>query len=164
MLLHWPLHPLALILDASDPRRGCQTENCCKPRSILYVGEVHNPHQSVSAGESRTAWVRLLAKMDAGDPMICTGCGAALHVLAVITVTWQVYRILRHLLKTGTAPLVLIPPPSIEHPPPFPQLRDLRPSTHRPWRELCRLFLGNRLFLGYRAHLKVRSTALFQSP
>ena len=26
------------------------------------------------------------------------------------------------------------------------------------------LFLGNRLFLGYLAHLKVRSTALFQSP
>ena len=37
--------------------------------------------------------------------MVCTRCGAAMHLLAVITDTQQVHRILRHLIKTGTAPL-----------------------------------------------------------
>jgi len=37
--------------------------------------------------------------------MVCTRCGAAMHLLAVITDTQQVHRILRHLIKTGTASL-----------------------------------------------------------
>jgi hypothetical protein len=62
------------------------------------------PDQSVSAQESSSAWARLLAKVYEVDPLRCPCCGSQMRLLAVITDTQQVLRILRHLIKTGAAP------------------------------------------------------------
>jgi hypothetical protein len=75
-------------------------------RCTLHVGEVHEntPAQSVSAGQSRAAWARLLAKIYEVDALRCSRCGSPMKVLAVITDPCEVRRILLHLIKTGAAP------------------------------------------------------------
>jgi hypothetical protein len=60
--------------------------------------------QSVSARASRSAWARLLAKIDEIDALRCSRCGSPMKVLAVITDPSQGRRILLHFIKTGVAP------------------------------------------------------------
>jgi hypothetical protein len=62
------------------------------------------PHLSVSARETRSAWARLIAKVYEVDPLVCPRCGSKMKVKAVITDPQQLRRILRHLIKTGAAP------------------------------------------------------------
>ena len=62
---------------------------------------------SVSPRESRSAWARLLAKVDEVEALRCSRCGSPMRVLAVLTDPPEVRRILLHLIKTGVAPPAL---------------------------------------------------------
>jgi DNA-directed RNA polymerase subunit RPC12/RpoP len=76
-------------------------------QSASHLGQPHEqePHLSVSQKETRSAWARLIAKVYEVDPLRCARCGSKMRVKAVITDPQQVRRILRHLVKTGAAPL-----------------------------------------------------------
>ena len=61
------------------------------------------------SAERRAAWARLIAKVYEVDPMICPRCGSPMKVLAVITDSRELAKILRHLVKTGKSPPGLQP-------------------------------------------------------
>jgi len=65
-----------------------------------------------SAIQSRSAWARLLKKVYEVDPLICSRCGHPMKVLAIITDTLQVVKILRHLIKIAK-PLPGLDPASL---------------------------------------------------
>jgi len=75
-------------------------------QNALCIGLVDQQcaETSVSAGQSRTAWARLLAKVYEADPLVCRRCGSPMRITAVITEPQQVRKILLHLIKTGMAP------------------------------------------------------------
>jgi hypothetical protein len=62
----------------------------------------------VSAKHSRAAWARLIKKVYEADPLSCPRCHKPMKVIAVITDSAQVLKILRHLIKTGK------PPPGVD--------------------------------------------------
>ncbi len=84
--------------------KGWQKNHQRQPSLRLGMSSQGTPDQSVSVNESRSAWARLLAKVYEVDPLRCTRCGSQMRVLAVITDSYQVLRIPRHLIKTGAAP------------------------------------------------------------
>jgi len=101
--------------------KGCKEQHT--PQSILHVGEAHqdNPDQSVSARESRTApWARASwSAHGAARPRTSSPSSQTPSRSPESSATCE-------------RPLALTPPPSTEHPPSFPPLGDLRPSTQRP--------------------------------
>jgi hypothetical protein len=72
----------------------------------LPLGEApqDGPQQFLSAQASRSAWARLLAKIYEIDALHCSRCGSPMKVLALITDSHEVRKILLHLIKTGVAP------------------------------------------------------------
>jgi hypothetical protein len=74
--------------------------------TAVHIGlvEERSTETSVSARQSRSAWVRLIAKIYEADPLICRRCGSPMQILAVITEPQQTRKILLHLIKTGKAP------------------------------------------------------------
>jgi hypothetical protein len=84
----------------SSRSRGTRSR---KPQPALHLDPARQDalDQSVSAVESRAAWVRLLAKVYEVDLIggSCLRCERP-----VITDPQQVFIILRHLIKTGAAP------------------------------------------------------------
>jgi len=51
-----------------------------------------------------SSWARLIAKIYEVNPLVCPRCGSEMKILAVITDTHEVKKILKHLVKTGKAP------------------------------------------------------------
>ena len=51
-----------------------------------------------------SSWARLIAKIYEAAPFVCPRCGSEMKILAVITDTHEVKKILKHLVKTGKAP------------------------------------------------------------
>jgi hypothetical protein len=70
---------------------------------------VPQPRLSVSLKQSRAAWARLIKKVYEADPLTCARCHKPMKVIAVITDSAQVLKILRHLLKIGKPPPGLDP-------------------------------------------------------
>jgi hypothetical protein len=62
------------------------------------------PQQEVEPSKASSTWARLIAKVYEVDPLICSRCGAAMKVVAVIMDPVEVEKILSHLIKTGRAP------------------------------------------------------------
>jgi hypothetical protein len=62
------------------------------------------PELSVSARQSRAAWVRLIKKVYDADPLCCPRCHSPMKIIAVVTDPAQVLKILHHLIKTGKPP------------------------------------------------------------
>ena len=82
---------------------GWQKDHLPQPAVRFGPALQDTPDQAVSAKESRSAWARLLAKVNEVD-LIGSRCGSQMRVLAVITDPPQAGRILLHLIKTGAAP------------------------------------------------------------
>jgi len=59
---------------------------------------------TVSHAACRSAWARLIAKVYEIDPLLCPRCGSEMRLIAVITNSQEVGKILRHLLKIGRSP------------------------------------------------------------
>ena len=59
---------------------------------------------------SSPSWARLIAKVYEVDPLTCTRCGAHMTILAFLTDTFTVHRILDHL---GLSPPEGKPPPAL---------------------------------------------------
>ena len=83
---------------------GWKEQHGSQPGPQLGEPYEQQPHLSVSAKETRSAWARLIAKVYEVDPLRCLRCGSKMKVKAVITDPQQVRRILRHLINTGAAP------------------------------------------------------------
>ena len=81
------------------------------PRLRIRTGSSSYPTPTrLSARPSaRAAWARLIAKVYEVDPMISPRCGSPMKVLAVITDSRELAKILRHLVKTGKSPPGLQP-------------------------------------------------------
>ena len=60
--------------------------------------------QGVHSGNKGSVWARLIAKVYEVNPLVCTKCGAEMKVVAVIMDSFEVKKILRHLVKTGKSP------------------------------------------------------------
>jgi len=71
-----------------------------RPESAISV-------TTFAPGPSRSAWARLIKKVYEVDPLTCSRCGQPMRVLAIITESPQVLKILRHLLKIAKPPLGL---------------------------------------------------------
>ncbi len=81
------------------------------PQPSLRIGppDQPQPELSVSVKQSRAAWARLIKKVYEADPLTCSRCHKPMKVIAVITDSAQVLKILRHLLKIGKPPPGLDP-------------------------------------------------------
>jgi len=75
-------------------------------QDALRIGVVDTQYAelSVSSRESRWAWARLIAQVYEADLLVCRRCGSPMRIVAVITDSPQVRKILLHLIKTGKAP------------------------------------------------------------
>ena len=78
----------------------------------MQAGEEHTPRR-----RSSPSWARLIAKV---DPLLCTGCGQRMSVVAFVTDSAAVRRILHH--------LGLSSPEAEKPPPPVPEI--LRVAEH----------------------------------
>jgi hypothetical protein len=58
----------------------------------------------VSSKVCRKAWAKLLAKIYEIDPFVCPKCGSEMKEIAVIQVSGEIKRILKHLKKIGRSP------------------------------------------------------------
>ena len=71
-------------------------------------GDFHEADQDTVISPSKKAcassWARLIAKIYEVNPLVCPRCGSEMKILAVITDTHEVKKILKHLVKTGKAP------------------------------------------------------------
>ena len=67
------------------------------------------PQPSIPTADSKSAWAPLIAKIYEVDPLTCASCGSPMRIVAVITDTAEVKRILRHLVNIGKPPLGLNP-------------------------------------------------------
>ncbi len=76
------------------------------PQPSLRIGPLDQPQPelSVSVKQSRAAWARLIKKVYEVDPLTCSRCHKPMKVIAVITDSAQVLKILRHLLNIGQPP------------------------------------------------------------
>jgi hypothetical protein len=59
------------------------------------------PEQEIEHSKASSTWARLIAKVYEVDPLLCSRCGAAMKVVAVIMDPVEVEKILSHLIKTG---------------------------------------------------------------
>jgi len=60
--------------------------------------------QAAYSGNKGSVWARLIAKIYETEPLVCTKCGGEMKVVAVIVDSFEVRKILRHLVKTGKSP------------------------------------------------------------
>ncbi len=65
--------------------------------------ETYDPDSSLHR-KSKASWARLIAKVYEVNPMICSKCGSKMRIIAIITSEYEVKKILRHFVKTGTSP------------------------------------------------------------
>ena len=54
--------------------------------------------------KSKASWARLIAKIYEVDPMICDKCGSEMKVISIIIDSYEIKKILKHLVKSGKAP------------------------------------------------------------
>jgi hypothetical protein len=52
----------------------------------------------------KSTWARLIAKIYEVDPLVCPKCGSEMKILAVIMDSYEINKILQHLVKTNKAP------------------------------------------------------------
>ena len=67
-------------------------------------GETYDVAQATDSKNKGSVWARLISKIYEVEPLICTKCGGDMKVVAVITDSVEVEKILRHLVKTGKSP------------------------------------------------------------
>ena len=82
----------------------------------MEAGEKHTPRR-----RSSPSWARLIARVYQVDPLLCTRCGQRMSVVAFVTDSAVVRRILDH--------LGLSSPEADKPPPPVPEI--LRVAEHR---------------------------------
>lgn len=88
---------------------GWKRDHPAQPSLRIGPPEEPQPELSVSAKQSRAAWARLIKKVYDADPLSCPRCHNPMKLIAVITDPAQVFKILRHLIKTGKPPPGLDP-------------------------------------------------------
>ena len=66
----------------------------------VYEGETEN----ASSKQSRRSWARLINKIYEVDPLICPKCNSEMKIIAVITESEEVNKIIDHLKKTQSLP------------------------------------------------------------
>jgi len=79
---------------------GWKAEHPPAPESVQPYYE----ESIFSDQESRSTWARLIAQVYEVDPLICPRCSTQMRILAVITDSQEVRKILRHLVKIGRSP------------------------------------------------------------
>jgi hypothetical protein len=67
------------------------------------------PTRTLPESASRSAWARLIAQVYEVNPLVCPRCASEMRVLAVITDTAEVKKILHHMIKIGCPPPGLDP-------------------------------------------------------
>jgi hypothetical protein len=73
-------------------------------------GESESPEASAEPPRRRCSptWARLIAKIYQVDPLVCSRCGQKMQIIAFLTDTFAIQRILDHL---GLSPPEAAPPP-----------------------------------------------------
>ena len=75
---------------ARKPLKNLSIYRQVDDQSIYLVPSVH------SSKAIQSAWARLIAKVYEIDPLVCPRCGAEMKILAVITDSFEVKKILKH--------------------------------------------------------------------
>ena len=63
-----------------------------------------NNKEIISVKKSNSTWARLIAKIYEVDPLVCAKCGSEMKVLSVILDSYEINKILKHLVKIGKSP------------------------------------------------------------
>ncbi|MBA7711039.1 hypothetical protein ES703_119989 [subsurface metagenome] len=83
--------------------RGWKDKHLGKPDDETPVVE-ETLKCSVSNKGTNSAWARLITRVYEVDPLKCSKCGSTMKIVAIITGSDEVRKILMHLVKIGRSP------------------------------------------------------------
>ena len=91
-------HVLKLVPDGWKEQNRIEIQNEGED-----IAEPVNQSDDISVKKSKATWARLIAKIYEVDPLTCPKCGSEMKILSVIMDTYEIKKILKHLVKTNKA-------------------------------------------------------------